>query len=375
MKAMKARLAFLDSEFGARWGPTALVLAGATGLVVAVLAGHEWDPMAFVRLGTRYGQGDPNGTIGYDGQFVYQIAVHPLSAAAYLDIPAYRYQRILYPMAACIAGLGQPALIPWTLIALNVLALAVGTHGIGALLASHGLSRWYAVTVGLFAGQLVSLRLDVNEPMALACAVLGIRALEAGWRRRGAFWLALAVLSKETALAFVGGYLLYFLAKRCWRALLETGLISLGPFAVWQAVLWLTLGEPGLRSGGQGATAFSLIPFGGLLAFKPGDTATLFAILVILGPLVVLPSLALAVSLARAFLHGGFSPLAFALALHVVMMATLPFSTYVDMPGMLRLTSGLVVATVAWAAVAQARRTLNYSALWLGSLAFLKFFI
>ena len=118
-----------------------------------------------------------------------------------------------------------------------------------------------------------------------------------------------------------------------------------------------------------------MIPFGGLLAFKPDDTATLVGILVVLGPLVVLPSLALAVSLARTFLHGGFSPLAFALALHVVMMATLPFSTYVDLPGMLRLTSGLVVATVAYAAVAQSRRTLNYSALWLGSLAYLKFFI
>jgi hypothetical protein len=261
------------------------------------------------------------------------------------------------------------------LIALNVLALAVATHVMGALLASYGLSRWYAVTVGLFAGQLVSLRLDVNEPLALACAVLGIQAFEAGRRRQGAFWLALAVLGKETALAFVGGYLMYFLIKRCWRALLETGLISIGPFALWQGVLWLTLGEPGLRSGGQGATAFSLIPFGGLLAFKPGDTASLIGLLVILGPLVVLPCLALAVSLARSFLHGGFSPLDFGLALHVVMMATLPFSTYVDLPGMLRLTSGLVVATVACAASSQSRRMLSYSALWLGSLAFLKFFI
>jgi hypothetical protein len=375
MKTMKARLAFLDSGICSRWGPAVLVLAGAAGLVIVVLAGHEWDPMAFVRLGTRYGHGDPNGTVGYDGQFAYQIAVRPFGAAPYLDIPAYRYQRILYPIAACVAGLGQPALIPWTLIALNALALAVGTYVMGALLASHGLSRWYAVTVGLFAGQLVSLRLDVNEPLALACAALGIRAFEAGRRRRGAFWLALAGLSKETALAFVGGYLLYFLLKRCWRDILETGFISLGPFALWEVVLWLAFGQLGLRSGGQGATGFSLIPFGGLLAFKPDDTATLIGILVVLGPLVVLPSLALAVSLARTFLQGSFSPLAFALALHVVMMATLPFSTYVDLPGMLRLTSGLVVATVAWAAVARSRRPLNYSALWLGSLAFLKFFV
>jgi hypothetical protein len=56
-------------------------------------------------------------------------------------------------------------------------------------------------------------------------------------------------------------------------------------------------------------------------------------------------------------------------------MATLPFSTYVDLPGMLRLTSGLVVATVAFAVIMQSHRMLNYSALWVASLVFLRFFV
>ena len=77
----------------------------------------------------------------------------------------------------------------------------------------------------------------------------------------------------------------------------------------------------------------------------------------------------------RTFFKWEFSPVAIALALHIVMMATLPYSTYVDLPGMLRLTSGLVVATVAFGAVTRSRRLLNYSALWIASLAFLKFFV
>jgi len=361
-------------KFWSQFGPTVLVLMVAIGFVLLVLAAHQWDPMAFVRLGTRYSQGDPNGTIGYDGQFVYQIALHPLDAAPYLDIPAYRYQRVLYPIVGRIVGLGQPSLIPWALIGLNVLALAAGTHVVGIILAERGLSRWYAVTVGVFAGQLVSLRLDVNEPFSLAFALLGIHAFEKKKRHWGAVHFALSMLSKETALAFVGGYLAYFLLKGCQRAFIETGLISLGPFALLQAVLWRAFGEIGLRSGGHGATAFSLIPFGGMFAFAPGDLVALFTILLILGPLLLLPSLALTVSLARVFFRRDFSPVGIILALHVIMMATLPFSTYIDLPGVLRLTSGLVVATVAFAAITQSHRMLNYSALWIASLVFLKFF-
>ena len=123
---MRSRL--VSSLSIGKFAPTIVVLAIAAGFVLLVLSAHQWDPMAFVRLGTRYSQGDPDGTIGYDGQFVYQIALHPLNATPYLDIPAYRYQRILYPVVGRIVGLGQPSLIPWALIALNVLALGVGIH-------------------------------------------------------------------------------------------------------------------------------------------------------------------------------------------------------------------------------------------------------
>jgi hypothetical protein len=362
-------------KFWSRFVPTVLVLVVAVGFVLLVLAAHQWDPMAFVRLGTRYSMGDPDGTTGYDGQFVYQIALRPFGATPYLDIPAYRYQRILYPILGRIVGLGQPSLIPWALIGLNVLALAAGTHVMGIILAERGFSRGYAVTVGIFAGQLVSLRLDVNEPFSLAFALLGIYAFERKQPRWGAVCLALSVLSKETALAFVGGYLAYFLLKGCWRAFIETGLISLGPFALLQAVLWRVFGEIGLRSGGQGATSFSLIPFGGMFAFAPDDSETFLAVFLILGPLVLLPSLALTASLLRTFFKRDFSPVAIILALHIILMATLPFSTYVDLPGVLRLTSGLVVATVAFAAITQSHRMLNYSALWVASLVFLRFFV
>jgi hypothetical protein len=373
MKPQHPPLLTANVQCGSRFGPSVLVFVVAVGLALLVLATHHWDPMAFVRLGTRYGQGNPRGTIGYDGQFAYQIAVHPFDAAPYLDIPAYRYQRILYPVAAHIVGMGQPSLIPWALIALNVLALTVGTQALGSLLSRQGLSRWYAVTAGIFVGQLVSLRLDLNEPLGLALSLLGIHAFERGRHQLGALCFCLSVLSKETGLVFVGGYLVYLLVNRRWRTCIETTAISLGPFALWQTVLWITFGQIGMRSGGLGATSFSLIPFGALFSFALDDMWATVSILLILGSLVVLPCLALAIHLARSFWQRRFSPIAVALALLLIMMATLPFSTYVDLPGMLRLTSGLVVTTVAFAAITHSRRILNYSLLWLASLPLLKF--
>ena len=170
-----------------RFAPTLLVLGATLGLSLLVLINHDWDPMAFVRLGSRYSESKPQGTIGYDGQFAYQIATHPLDAAPYLDIPAYRYQRILYPILGRLAGLGQPALIPWALLGINIAALTIGTHVTAEILAARGLGRWYAVTVGLFAGQLVSLRMDLNEPCALTLALLGIHTFEKHPRRGRSF--------------------------------------------------------------------------------------------------------------------------------------------------------------------------------------------
>ena len=352
-----------------------IVLLITLAFTLFVLVTNYWNPMAFVRLGTRYGQGDPNGTIGYDGQFAYQIALNPREAAPYLDIPAYRYQRILYPLTARAISLGQPKLIPWALISLNILALTVGTYGMGLILAQQRLSRWYALPVGLFVGQLVSLRLDLNEPFSLTFAIMGVYTFEMGRSRWGAFFLALSMLSKETAIAFVAGYLIYFFLRQKWRLLIETGLISLGPFAIWQLGLWLRFGQLGLRSGGAGATAFSLIPFGGLLAFGLDSLERFVSVVMIVGPLVVLPSVAFMIVLLYFFRRSDMIPVALVLSLHIVMMATLPFSTYVDLPGLLRLTSGLVVATILFAALIRSRKILNYSLLWIASLAYLRFFI
>ena len=342
-----------------------------------ILARHNGNPLAFVRVGIVYNAPlaiHAADIYGYDGQFAYHIALYPLTAAPYLDVPAYRYQRILYPLTARLFSLGQATALPWVLIGLNIAALTYSTYLMGLMLAQYHYNRWYAVLAALFVGQLTSLRLDLTEPFSLMFALLAIYTFEQQKPRQAALSLAASLLSKETALAFVGGYLFYYLLQRQWRLLVETALISLTPLAILQFILWLNFGTIGLRSGGMGTTGFSWLPFGSILAFDLTTPATLFTVIIVLAPLILIPSLGLSLILLRNFSQGQISPLAFIVLLHLIMMATLPFSTYVDLPAITRLASGLIIATLAFATLTQNSRLLRLTPLWFSS-TFLLIFI
>ena len=163
--------------------PSRIVGLIALAYIVLTLARYGGDPMRFALVGTRYDPGVAGGTWGYDGQFAYQIARDPLGASRFLDVPAYRYQRILYPLVAWVLAAGQGTLVPWTLIAVNWLALVAGTWITEEILAGRGVSCWYALSYGLFAGLLMAVRLDLTEPLALALAQAAILSYERGrWR-------------------------------------------------------------------------------------------------------------------------------------------------------------------------------------------------
>src|SRR5690606_40616249 len=83
----------------------------------------QGSPLALVTLGTRFSDGDlqgETGTEGYDGQFVYYIARDPGDAERFLDVPAYRFQRILLPILGRVLAFGQNDLLPWSLLLINL---------------------------------------------------------------------------------------------------------------------------------------------------------------------------------------------------------------------------------------------------------------
>src|SRR3984893_1910126 len=107
----------------------------------------------YVHIGPRFVLHDPDAKAGYDGQFYYQIARDPLHAAPFLDKPAYRYQRIVYPLLVAILSVGQAKLIPYMLLLVNFVSIVLGTEVFARLLIKKNLSPWYSLAFGLYFGQ------------------------------------------------------------------------------------------------------------------------------------------------------------------------------------------------------------------------------
>lgn len=145
----------------------------------------------------------------HDGAYFYVIARDPFDldqVAAHVDGPRYRLQRIAFPMAAWVlhpTGGGDG--LVWAMFAVGVASLVGGGLALGALSVTLRGPPWPAVIFPVMIGSVVSLRISVADPMALALA-LGALVLFYRGRLAPAVVLAvLAVLAKEpTILVFAG---------------------------------------------------------------------------------------------------------------------------------------------------------------------------
>jgi hypothetical protein len=215
---------------------------------------------------------------GYDGQFFLGQAYDPLlldGSPTSFDMPRYRARRPLSSMLGWLLAAGQPAAIPWALLAVGVLATGVGCAATGRLLAGHWMPRWLGLGFAAVPGVIVGVMFGTAEPLALALAALGLslaadrRAVLAGLAFAG------AGLAKETYLGFAVAAAAYLLIARhpgtgrLWARLREgallvvPGVLSLG---AWYAyVNWRVPPNP---TDDIGAAAFT-VPFSGWLrAFR-----------------------------------------------------------------------------------------------------------
>jgi hypothetical protein len=339
----------------------------ALAYIALTLARHGGNPIQFALVGSRFDPGVAGGTWGYDGQFAYQIARDPLGASRFLDVPAYRYQRILYPLVVWALALGQKALVPWALIAVNWLALVAGTWLTEEILAGRGVSRWYALSYGLFAGLMMGVRLDLTEPLAYALAQAAVLTYERGRWRGAAVLLALAALTKETTLLVAAGFFLSLTLSRRWRDLIEWAVIVGAPFAAWQVILRAWLGAWGVGSGGALATLFEWIPYRGLWSLELSNLKVA-ALIVLAISMALLPALLALVVALRDVLQGDRHPFVCVLLINALIVPFTPQSTMREPLGMARLIVGLVAAVILWGAYRKSRRALNYSLLWIATL-------
>ena len=352
--------------------PAAFTLLVSSAYILWRLIFYNFDAAALAEIGDRYADLAPDGSPGYDGQFALYVAQdpNPHSVAAHLDVPAYRYQRILYPILARTLVGGRPTLIPWSLLVVNLALHVAATGLLAAFIVERGYSSHYALIYGLWVGLIAAVGLDLHEPLAYGLVILGWF-----WRYRnrpvlGATALGLALFAKETTVLFWVAALISDLLQRQWKSF--RGLIAGGAlFALWQAWLWWAFGSLGIGSGGDMATGFEWIPLMGLLRIGAESLPVLALFLVILGPSIVFPTLWGVVSSVKAFQSGARDATSAALFINSMALLFIPFSTFREPLGIVRVATGLVLALVLFSVQHGRKKPLNYAMFWSAMLALL----
>jgi hypothetical protein len=237
----------------------ACVLAAALLACLPVLALRHFDASVFVVAGDRYvdqAQTEahlrvkPNSN-GYDGQFYYRMALHPLGFAPReggitFDHPAKRMERILFPALAWAMSLGHAAAAAWAMLGLNILGLGAIAWSASVLVRRLQLPSVVTLGIMLWPGFIVALLHDTTEIISTAFLLGALSAYLSGRIAIYAALAACAVLTRETTLPVFAGILVHVafsrMQARNWRTVAACAAPFL-PFAVWREVLAATLHE------------------------------------------------------------------------------------------------------------------------------------
>lgn len=141
---------------------------------------------------------------GYDGQFYAQLAFDPFlrdpDTMKALDVPAYRGRRMLFPLVAYVAGLGQPV---WVLHAYTVLNIVCWVSFAVLLWVwlPPGSPRMFAAWLGCLLGNgwIASLRLSLTDGPSMFLIALAVFAIDRARANSSAGVLAAAALGRETS--------------------------------------------------------------------------------------------------------------------------------------------------------------------------------
>jgi hypothetical protein len=334
-----------------------------------VMINNDWNPLIWVTLSARnsppelqsyaYNEG------GYDGQFVYLIARDPLDWQ-YIDVPAYRYQRIVLSAIARVLMFGQVQWLAGVLLAINLVALFIGTYTLERLLVMLRQSPWYALGYGLAFGVWGSVRLTTTETLAYGLAIVGVYLMLKDRWLWAAFLFAVAGLTKETTFLFPLAFGLWMLYQRQWWRAVWFAFIGLTPFLIWQIVLFGTFNRFGIGSGGAFATSFEFIPLGGYFGVIGLEGLPVFlGLSVTTFPFVILPSLWAFWQLWQDTQQGKtWTIYTLMLLVQALLILPAPASTYVDPIAILRYIVGFQIALILYAAKNNHKNLLRYCLLW-----------
>ena len=321
----------------------ALLVLAVYGSVFLARDRLDGGALPFVVMGTS----NTPGNHGYDGEYYYRIAVAPLGTTRGLDNAAYRYQRIGYPLLARALSAGRSALVPATLVMINVMALALGSFVCARLLRAHGSPPAYSLPWAFYVGQAAAFWRDLAEPLAMLLVACALYAVGTERICLAGVLLAAAALTKETALLFAVAVAGHCLLRGRIHAFATLTVLVAAPYFAWQAALVRMFGHTGLS---QAHTPPRLL-FDGLQGAT--STGALAGDLVA----VAVPSVLCVALLAsgiwnrraeglRGVLDAVTSWWSLALVLNIVFVWLLPRETYADIWASARTADGLVLAAL-----------------------------
>ena len=244
---------------------------------------------------------------GYDGQFYYRLALDPAdlhrTVFGITFDNAYRVQRITYSVLAWLVAGGQQRAVPYSLVVVNIVALGA-LAWLGAILSRDcGRRPACGLLIAAYFGFLFSLGRDLTEICEACFVVAGLLLLRRGRPWLAGLALALAVLSRETALVVVAGAIMVAAADVA-RGRRRPGpsdaswIIPVAAYAGWQLVGWASLGVIPFRSDGENNLTYPfvsmVVALGHNLEQLPSEHAALWLLqLAVLGTVVVSAGLAL----------------------------------------------------------------------------------
>ncbi len=238
-----------------------LITAFLYGAFILLRLGfHDFNPTAFIAAGDVFCNPDSlpanfsvlKNSGGYDGQFYYRLALNPFTAGpaaggVQFDNPAYRHQRIAYPLLVWIFSVGKPEYVPAMMILVNYFFLC-GIAWLGGWYAkAFNVSALWGMILPLYPGFLLTLSRDLTEITGAFFIVASLVLLKKNKPIAAAAVLSIGVLARETALLVaLGSALVYFcdMFKRSSRTSVP-GYFFLAPvlcYCLWQLLLFFYWG-------------------------------------------------------------------------------------------------------------------------------------
>jgi len=241
----------------------AMAAAAVTTVMISVASGQGYETL-----------------LRSDAQHFYRVALDPFgdghifAGAGPWTGTAYRYGRILYPLAAWVLALGQPRLIPITLPLAYIAGVLLFATLACNRCARAGRPPIRGLAALLVPSAFVTGPLLVPEFLIAGLVLLTYHYAETNRIRQATVAAALLLLTRETAVLALAPLILSHVRRREWRALLRWSAVPI-PLLVWYVWLRARVGVwPFLDPGHPAGRALDLPLRGFLSAVWRADAAT-----------------------------------------------------------------------------------------------------